>query len=90
MNYLLERGRTLQFNCTSLHKSSNITGEYVDNDGDIVHFGIDSDYGCEVFSLWYVSGADAGYNFFHGECDYWDEDKMLVTEYFDNEGNVLE
>ena len=63
-------------------------GEYVDNDGDIVHFGIDSDYGCEVFSLWYVSGADVGYNFFHGECDYWDEDKMLVTELLDSEGDV--
>ena len=86
--YCEELKMTLMFGTRTVHINGQYLsnhGEYVGIDGSIVHFGIASEYGCKDFSLWYVSGPDFNHDFFLGECDYWDEDKMLVTEWLDNE-----
>lgn len=67
---------------------SNNRYSYANIDGNKVHLAIDFDYGGDAFCLCFVSGADYGHIFFACECDYWDEDKMLVTEWLDSKGHT--
>lgn len=60
-----------------------VDGYYVDNDGKQVLLSIDFDFGNKYLTLYHYYGRD---DFFHGECDYWDEDKMLITEWLDEDG----
>jgi hypothetical protein len=64
---------------------SEPSASYVTMHGSKVPCTIDGDYGSDWFLLGSLSSSQV---FFKCECDYWDEDKMLVTEYFDNEGDV--
>lgn len=66
---------------------SNKSYSYVNVDGNNVPCTINADYGSDWFQIGGIGGIHGGRVFFHGECDYWDEDKMLVTELLDSEGD---
>lgn len=57
-------------------------------DGNEVLCGVENDRGSAYFSVAFLYGNyyyDHRQIFFRADCDYWDEEKMIVTELIDKE-----
>ena len=79
--------------CESLGMELTFAGygsSHVIIDGKRIECAFENDRGANDFAVAYLyeNCFDSAQIFFTGECNYWNDKEMLVTEWLDSEGNT--